>query len=169
MAYHFNLRITRWPLTFRQERKNALLDMSRIQQTVVLDLHTSNILIIVLPNIDQLISKTCRLEGNQRILKTKRYTENTLYRRKIDMVNAPRCSSSRIRCIQKAHIAFRTCFGGKAEKYDRQGRKIQEAEKKQAKTVYRQNISFQKKGILHHKSLPLSNCLFWSVDHAVIA
>ena len=42
---------------------------------------------------------------------TKRYTENTPYRRKIEMSNAPRCSSSRIRCIQTAHIAFRTCFG----------------------------------------------------------
>ena len=45
---------------------NALLDMSRIQ-TVVLDLRTSNILVLVLPTIDQLISKTCHLEGNQRI------------------------------------------------------------------------------------------------------
>ena len=28
-------------------------------------------------------------------------------------------------------------------------------------------FSFRKKE-LHHKSLPLSNCLFWSVDHAFI-
>ena len=47
--------------------RHALLDMSRIQQTVLLDLRTSNILISVLPTIDQLISKTCHLEGNQRI------------------------------------------------------------------------------------------------------
>ena len=40
--------------------------MSRIK-TVVLDLCTSNVLILVLPTIDQLISKTCHLEGNQRI------------------------------------------------------------------------------------------------------
>ena len=61
------------------------------------------------------------------------------------MVNASRCSSSRIRRIQKAHIAFHTCFGGKAEKYDRQAvdKKIQAEKNKPAKTVYRQNISFQ--------------------------
>ena len=45
---------------------HALLGMSTIQ-TVVLDLRTSNILILVLPTIDQLISETCRLECNQRI------------------------------------------------------------------------------------------------------
>ena len=55
----------------------ALLDMSKIQQTVVLDLRTSNVLIPVLPTIDQLISKIFHLEGNQRILKTKGYIENT--------------------------------------------------------------------------------------------
>ena len=38
--------------------RQALLDMSKIQQTVVLDLRTSNILISALPTIDQLISKT---------------------------------------------------------------------------------------------------------------
>ena len=42
---------------------HALLDMARIQ-TVVLDLRTLNILILVLPTIDQLISKTCYLEVN---------------------------------------------------------------------------------------------------------
>ena len=48
---------------------HALLNMSRVKQTVLLliDLRTSNILISVLPTIDQLISKTCHLEGNQRI------------------------------------------------------------------------------------------------------
>ena len=46
---------------------HALPDMSRIQQTMLLGLRTSNILISVLPTIDQLISKTCHLEGNQRI------------------------------------------------------------------------------------------------------
>ena len=90
------------------KRHHALLEMSRIQQTVVLDLRTSNILISVLPTIDQLVSKTCHLEGNQKILKTKRYTENTLFRRKIEMVNVSRCSSSRIRCIPKAqyHLSY---------------------------------------------------------------
>ena len=37
--------------------RHSLLDMSRKQQTVVLDLRTSNILISVLPTIDQLILK----------------------------------------------------------------------------------------------------------------
>ena len=32
---------------------------------MVLDLRTLNILILVLPALDQLISKTCHLEGNQ--------------------------------------------------------------------------------------------------------
>ena len=45
MTYHFNLRITCWP--FRDKSENNMLNMSRIQQTVVLDLQTSNILISV--------------------------------------------------------------------------------------------------------------------------
>ena len=81
----------------------ALLDMSKIQQTVVLDLRTSNILISVLPTIDQLISKTSHLEGNQRILKTKRYTKNTkipFIRRKIEMGE---CSSPVTAVTHPAH------------------------------------------------------------------
>ena len=83
--------------------EQALLDMSKIQQTVVLDLRTSNILISVLPTIDQLISKTFHLEGNQRILKTKRYTENTkipFIRRKIEMGE---CSSPVTAVTHPAH------------------------------------------------------------------
>ena len=69
----------------------ALFDMSKIKQTVVLDLRTSNILISALPTIDQLISKTFHLEGNQRILKTKRYCIQKIpfIGEKIEMVNAP--------------------------------------------------------------------------------
>ena len=104
MTYHFNSRITRWPLTFRQVRKDIML------YSICQEYNRQWYLIYVLQiywfqyyyHRYQLISKTCHLEGNQRILKTKRYTESTLYRRKIEMVNASRCSSSRIRCIQKA-------------------------------------------------------------------
>ena len=81
----------------------ALLDVSKIQQTVVLDLRTSNILISALPTINQLISKTFHLEGNQRILKTKRYTENTkipFIRRKIEM---DECSSPVTAVTHPAH------------------------------------------------------------------
>ena len=65
---------------------HALLDMSRIQ-TVVLDLCTSHILILVLPTIDQLISKTCHLEGNQRIQRDTQVQGE--YASKIEMGNAP--------------------------------------------------------------------------------
>ena len=81
----------------------ALLDMSKIQQTVVLDLRTSNMLISALPTIDQLISKTFYLEGNQRVLKTKRYTENTkipFIWRKIEMGE---CSSPVTAVTHPAH------------------------------------------------------------------
>ena len=77
--------------------------MSKIQQTVVLDLHTSHILISALPTIDQLISKIFHLEGNQRILKTKKYTENTkipFIRRKLEMGE---CSSPFTAVTHPAH------------------------------------------------------------------
>ena len=123
--------------------------MPRTQQTMLLGLRTSNMLISVLPTIHQLISKTFHLEGNQRIQNTKRYTENTLYRRNIEMVNAPRCSSSRIRCIQRRSV--RTCFGnfrGQNGKIRHTGQtKIQRAEKQATtnKTEYKgKQFSFQK-------------------------
>ena len=47
MSYYFNLRITCWPLT-QVRKEHALFNMSRIQQTTVFDLHTSNVLISVL-------------------------------------------------------------------------------------------------------------------------
>ena len=68
--------------------EHALFNMPRMQQTILLDLRASNILISVLPTIDQLISKTFHLEGNQRILK--RGTQKILFnRREIEVVNAP--------------------------------------------------------------------------------
>ena len=76
--------------------------------------------------------------------------------------------ASRIRCIQKvAHFSFHTCFGGKAGKYDRQAvdKKLQTEKNKDS--VQAKHFSSEKKE-LHHKCLPLSNCLFWSVDHAFI-
>ena len=75
--YYLSFQLTYHTLAFDFQTANAeeqaLLDMSKIQQTVVLDLRTSNILISALPTIDQLVSKTFHLEGNQRVLKTKRY------------------------------------------------------------------------------------------------
>ena len=88
LAYH----TLAFDLQTKSAEGQALLGMSKIQQTVVFDLRTSSILISVLPTIDQLISKTFHLEGNQRILKTKRYTENTkipFIRRKIEMGECP--------------------------------------------------------------------------------
>ena len=81
----------------------TLLDIPKIEQTVVLNLRSSSILISVLPTIDQLISKTFHLEGKQRILKTKRYTENTkipFIRRKIEMGE---CSSPVTAVTHPAH------------------------------------------------------------------
>ena len=84
----------------------ALLNMSKIQQIVVLDLRTSNILSSALPTIDQLISKTFHLEGNQRILKTKRYTENT---KKTSSGEKSRWVNARLRLqqprIRRIHVA----------------------------------------------------------------
>ena len=126
--------------------------MSKLQETVVLDLRTSNILISVLylP-----ISSVATEDLSKTIISkpvkenTERYTENALHRRKIEMVNAPRCSSSRTRCIQIAHTAFRTCFGNfcgrKREIYDRQRRQNTTSGKnKQERQVYRQAFLFRK-------------------------
>ena len=77
ITYNFNSRITRWLSTFKQRVRKDKLDVSKIQQTVAVDLRTSNILISALPTIYQLISKTFHLEGNQRILKTR----GTVYRK----------------------------------------------------------------------------------------
>ena len=72
--------------------------------------------------------------------------------------------SSRIRRIQMAHFAFHTCFGNfcgqNGRKCDRQGRQKYQKEKKQAKTVYRQNISFQKKEFCITKVFPYRTACF---------
>ena len=60
--------------------EQALSAFQDYNRQVVLDLHTSNILISALPTIDQLISKTFHYEGNRRKLITKRYTESATVR-----------------------------------------------------------------------------------------
>ena len=115
---------------------------------------------------------------------TKRYTENTLCRRKIEMVNAPRCSSSRIRCIQRRSV--RTCCGnfrGQNGKntIDRADKKYNKRKNKQQRSeglgafrfffkqdrVHREEILFSENQ-LHRKGLPLSNSLCCSVPQAVV-
>ena len=80
--YDLSFQLTYHTLAFDFQTANpeeqALFDVSKIQQTVVLDLRTSNILISALPTIDQLISKTFNVEGNQRIAKKQR---GTVYRK----------------------------------------------------------------------------------------
>ena len=128
--------------------EHALFNMSRIQQTVVLDLRTSNILVSVLPTIDQLISKTFHLEGNPRIQNTNRYTENTLHWRKHR--GGERSSMQQFTHPvhpKKLISLFVPASAAKREKYDRQRRKIQRAEKQAAtkKTGYTgKQLSFQK-------------------------
>ena len=80
-----------------------------------------------------------------------------------------RLQQLRIRRIQVADLAFHTCFGNfcKVEKRDRRAVDKNTNGKKQSKDSTGK-IFLQKKGIFHHKSLPLSNCLLWSVDHAAI-
>ena len=93
--YDLSFQLTYHTLAFDFQTTNAeehaLFNLSKIQQTVVLDLRTSNILISALPTIDQLISKTFHLEGKQRILQTKRYCiqKTPFIGEKIEMANAP--------------------------------------------------------------------------------
>ena len=76
-------------------------------------------------------------------------------------------AASRIRCIQKvAHFSFHTCFA-KREKYEIRAVDKKYKRKEQSKDSTGK-IFLQKKITFHHKSLPLSNCLLWSVDHAAI-
>ena len=169
MTYHFNLRMTRRLSNFQtaNAEEHALFNMSRIQQTVVLDLRTSTILISVLPTIDQSLRKTCHFEG---YLREYKMTQNTLYRRKLKMANAPWCSSSRIRCIQKAHFAFHTCFGnfcGQNGKIRRQGRQKYNERKSKQRQYTGKYFSFQGSGFIR-KGLPLSNSLCCSFAQAVV-
>ena len=118
--YDLSFQLTYHTLAFNFQTTNAEeqapFDMSKIQQTVVLDLQTSIFFISALPTIDQLISKSF-------LLKTKRYCirkipfigENSRW------VNARlRLQQSRIRRIHVADLAFHNCFGNfwKVEKYD---------------------------------------------------
>ena len=86
--YDLSFQLTYHTLAFdfqtRNAEEQALFDMSKIQQTVVLDLQTSNILISALPSIDQLISKTFLLKTRGTAV-----SENTLHWRKIEVINAP--------------------------------------------------------------------------------
>ena len=68
---------------------------------------------------------------------------------------------SRIRRIQVADLAFHTCFGNfcKVEKHDRRAVDKNTNGKKQSKDSTGK-IFLQKKGIFHHKSLPLSTVCF---------
>ena len=71
---------------FRQRMRKdmLLLNMSRVQRAVVLGLKYTDFSTTYLSA--QLPRKTYNFKGNQRI---QRYTENTLNRQKIEMVNAP--------------------------------------------------------------------------------
>ena len=117
--YDLSFQLTYHMLAFdfqtANEEGQALLDMSKIQQTVVLDLRTSNIFISVLPTIDQLISKTFHLEGNQRLQKQSGIQKMRKYPSSVEKsrwVNARlQLQQSRIRRIQVADLAFYTCFG----------------------------------------------------------
>ena len=83
---------------------------------------------------------------------TKRYTQNTLHRRNIEMVNA------RLRVQHFTHpvhpnsyTAFCICFGNlwtKREKYDRQRRRNTTSGKKQANKTQEKHFSFQKSNLI---------------------
>ena len=152
MTYHFNLRITRWPLTFRQRimQKNTLYSTCReYKQTVVLDLQTSNILISALLTIDQLISKTFHLEGNQRILKTKRcciqkYPSLAKNRDGEYSLMQHHASGASKKWLISPFIP---ASAAKREKYEIRAVDKKYKRKKTKQRQYRQNISLQKKGI----------------------
>ena len=162
MTYHFNTRITRWLSTFQQRmRKNTLYSARQKYNTVVLDLRTLNILISALPTIDQLISKTFHLEGNQRVLKTKRYCiqkipfigEKSRWRMLLH-------AASRIRCIQKvAHFSFHTCFGGNAGKIRNTGSRNTN-EKNKAKQGSTGKYFFRRKEFFIIKFFPYRTVCF---------
>ena len=116
--------------------------MSRIQQTVVLDLRTSNILISVLPTIDQLISKTCHFEGNQRIQrgikKIPLYSKKSRWRTLLDAaVHASGASKKLISPFVPASGAKRKNTIDSADKNTRR-------KNKQERQVYRQAFLFRK-------------------------
>ena len=111
---------------------------------MVLDLHTSNILISLnYPPISSVATKYFHFKEN---------TENT---KNNNTLQPARNRDGECSLMQqfthpvhpKSSYRLRTCFGGKAEKYDRRQKKYKR--KKQAKTVYRteytgKQFSFQK-------------------------
>ena len=136
-----------------------LLYMSRVQRAVVLELRTityflgffdpkknyvSNILISV-PPISSAIKKDLSFQRQSKNAEVHREYPSSAKNR--DGESSPWYSSLRIRCIQIAHIAFRTCFGDlwtRREKYEIGSR--QNTREKQAKQYTRQaNILFSRK------------------------
>ena len=117
----------------------------------------------------QLSRKTYHFKGNQRI---QRYTENTLHRRKIEMVNA------RLLVQQFTHpvhpnSSYRLSyllrrFVEKTGKYAI-GSRQNTRENQQARQYTWQTFLFYRKVNEFTLDRPRSNCLFWSVDHAVIS
>ena len=137
MAYHFISRTTPffpWPSTFRQRiRKDMLLlYMSRVQRAVVLELRTiTYVLRFSDPKKSCLkytdFSTTYQLSYQERLIISKTIKKYSGTQRILFIGEKSRWwtllswySSSRIRCIQITHIAFRTCFGNlwtRREKY----------------------------------------------------
>ena len=103
---------------------------------------------------------------------TERYTENTLHRRKIEMVNArllvqqfthPVHLNSSYRLLYLLRQFVHTT--GKIR--DRHQTKDASGQKTTSKTVHRQIFLFSEK-YMYHNNLPLSNSLFCSVAQAVV-
>ena len=117
----------------------------------------------------QLSRKTYHFKGNKKI---QRYTENTLHRRKIEMVNA------RLLVQQFTHpvhpnSSYRLSyllrqFVDKTGKYAI-GSRQNTREKQQARQYTWQMFLSYRKVNEFTLDRPRSNCLFWSVDHAVIS
>ena len=141
----------------------ALLNMSRVQQTVVLDLRTFYDILIrknaCLKYTHFSTLPTYQLSCHERLIisktikeNTKRYTENTLHRRKIEMVNA------RLLVKQFTHpvhpnSSFRLSYllrqwlWTKREKYDRQAAQTKYKRKKNKQDSTQANTSLKKKVI----------------------
>ena len=135
-----------------------LLNMSRVQQTVVLDLRTFyDILIrknVCLEYTDFSTLSTYQLSCRERLIiskaikeNTERYTENTLHRRKIEMVNA-RLLVQQFTHLVHPNSSYRLSYllrqfvdkTGKVR--DRQQTKDTSGQKTASKTVHRQTFLF---------------------------
>ena len=114
----------------------------------------------------QLLRKTYHFKGNQRI---QRYTENTLHRRKIEMVNAPLLVQQFTHPVHP-NSSYRLLyllrqFVDKMGKIrNRQQTKSQEKNKQDSTQA---NISLSEK-YWYHSDLPRSNYLFCSAAQAVV-